>query len=147
MIHRTTTSGCDELNGCLPACAPLANPYVPFQQDKGELYSANKGLIHGTLFPGLDLPFMGLVNRTEKTGPLAELQALSFGINELGLYLDTHPEDDEAFALFTQYKTLYKEGCEAYSAQYGPLNRMSIGDTYNWLENPWPWDYEQGGNG
>lgn len=149
MNYRDTNGSCEYCYGNLPACAPLANPYVPFQQEKGELYSANKGMIHGTLFPGLDLPFMGLVNRTEKTGPLAELQALSFGLNELCLYLDTHPEDGEALTLFNQYKALYIEGCETYQAQYGPLNRLDIGanGTYDWLQNPWPWDYDEGGNG
>ncbi len=49
------------------------------------------GLIRGTLFPGLDLPFMGMVNNTEKSDtPMHELQALAFAIQELALYLDTH---------------------------------------------------------
>ena len=64
--------------GRLPAMAPLANPYVPFQLENAPKYEARKGLVRGTLFPGLDLPFMGLVNRTEKNTPLGELMALGF---------------------------------------------------------------------
>ena len=49
--------------GQLPAMAPLANPYVPFQMENPPKYEARKGIVRGTLFPGLDLPFMGMVNK------------------------------------------------------------------------------------
>ena len=55
--------------GRMPAMAPLANPYVPFQLENPPRYEARKGLIRGTLFPGLDLPFMGMVNTKEKQSP------------------------------------------------------------------------------
>lgn len=45
--------------GRLPPMAPLANPYVPFQQENPPKYEARWGMIRGTLFPGLDLPFFG----------------------------------------------------------------------------------------
>ena len=51
--------------GRLPTMAPLANPYVPFQMEDPPKYEARKGLVRGTLFPGLDLPFMGMVNKKE----------------------------------------------------------------------------------
>ena len=56
--------------GTLPARAPLANPYVPFQDENPMQYEAKKGLIRGTLFPGLDLPFLGMVNTQEHTGQI-----------------------------------------------------------------------------
>ena len=52
-------------DGRLPAMAPLANPYVPFQMENPARYEAKKGLVRGTLFPGLDLPIMGKVNQYE----------------------------------------------------------------------------------
>ena len=85
-----------EWEGRLPATAPLANAFVPFQRENPPKYEARKGLIRGTLFPGLDLPFMGMVNQKEKAvTPLTELQTLGFAIQELALYLDTHREDRE----------------------------------------------------
>ena len=141
--------GCSDKTGCLPACAPLANPYVPFQRENAETYEAPRALIRGTLFPGLDLPFMGLINHTEKNTPLGELMALGFAMHELGLYLDTHQNDTEALQLFNQYSALYKEGSNAYEAQYGPLQQSqgSVDGKYVWLKDPWPWDYmEAGGN-
>ncbi len=131
--------------GVLPAKAPLANAYVPYQQPDSDQYSAQFGLIRGTLFPGLDLPFMGLVNTKEKTQPLNELQALNFAIQELALYLDTHQTDMEALELFNTYRGLYQEGLQTYEKLYGPLRLQDVGNdgVYNWLQDPWPWDYNQ----
>ena len=67
--------------GQLLAMAPLANPYVPFQQENPPVYEAKKGIVRGTLFPGLDLPFMGMINQKDLTNtPLAELQTMAFAI-------------------------------------------------------------------
>lgn len=130
--------------GELPALAPLANPYVPFQFENPERYTAGKGLIRGTLFPGLDLPYLGMVNNTEKGDEgLAELQALGFAINELALYLDTHEEDTEAAELYQSYVELYEKGLDRYQKTHGPLRRMDAvrNGRYVWAKGPWPWEY------
>jgi len=88
-------------DGRLPATAPLANPYVPFQLENPPKYETRKALVRGTMFPGLDLPFMGMVNKTEKpVTPMTELQCMAFAIQELALYLDTHRDDQEALELY-----------------------------------------------
>ena len=129
--------------GRLPATAPLANPYVPFQIENPPVYEARKGLVRGTLFPGLDLPFMGMVNKEEQpVTPLTELQTLAFAINELALYLDTHREDKEALELYRAYQKLYADGKKIYERDCAPLNHMSEGSgAYKWLDDPWPWEY------
>lgn len=58
----TMGMACSYAQGVLPACAPLANPYVPFQQNNPQTYPAKKGVVRGTLFSGLDLPFVGRIN-------------------------------------------------------------------------------------
>ena len=129
--------------GRLPAVAPLAYPYVPFQVDDQPQYEPRKALVRGTLFPRLDLPFMGMVNNTEKrVTPMTELQSLGFAIQELALYLDTHRDDKEALELYRSYQKLYHDGVAMYSKEYGPLNHMASGDgPYRWLDDPWPWEY------
>ena len=134
--------------GLLPANAPLANPYVPFQQAGPEQYPAKTGLIRGTLFPCLDLPFLGMVNTEEKSDTLLhQLQALSFALQELGLYLDTHGDDGEAAELFRQYAELYEAGMAQYEKDCGPLfQREAVRDgTYRWNTAPWPWEYRANG--
>ena len=130
--------------GRLPAMAPLANPYVPFQLENPPKYEARKGMIRGTLFPGLDLPFLGMVNQKElPVTPRTELQALGFAINELALYLDTHRDDEEALELYRQYQDLYHKGMMTDGKEYGPLNHSfpGQGKSYSWLDDPWPWEY------
>ena len=146
MVRRQDTADmADPAYGILPACAPLANPYVPYQQNHPAVYPAGNGVVRGTLFPGLDLPFMGMTNDVALDDtPLHELQTLDFAIAELGLYLDTHADDKEAFELFRSYVRLQKEGMAAYEKQYGPLTAAAAadGDAYTWLSDPWPWEYD-----
>ncbi len=130
--------------GRLPAMAPLANPYVPFQMENPPKYEARKGLVRGTLFPGLDLPFLGMVNQTEQpVTPLTELQALGFAVQELALYLDTHRDDREALELYRNYQQMFERCREEYRKNHGPLNHMqaSGSESYDWLDDPWPWEY------
>ncbi len=129
--------------GRLPATAPLANPYVPFQIEDPPRYEPRTGIIRGTLFPGLDLPFMNMVNQKElPMTPLAELQTMGFALHELALYLDTHQDDKEAFEVFRTFQRLYAKGREKYEKECGPLTHMSaMEDKYTWLKDPWPWEY------
>lgn len=129
--------------GQLPSMAPLANPYVPFQLENPPKYEARKAIIRGTLFPGLDLPFMGMVNKTPlPSTPLAELQTLNFAIQELALYLDTHREDREALELYKSYQQMYQTCMDEYKRKRGPLNHLTPTERedYAWLDDPWPWE-------
>ncbi len=129
--------------GRLPAMAPLANPYVPFQMENPPRYEPRKGIVRGTLFPGLDLPFMGMVNKNElPVTPLTELQTMGFAIQELALYLDTHRNDQEALELYRTLQKMYAQGRATYEKECGPLTHMSQTEgEYRWLDDPWPWEY------
>jgi len=130
--------------GRLPAQAPLANPYVPFQQEDPPKYEARRALIRGTLYPGLDLPFQGRVNTKElNVTPMTELQALAFAIQELALYLDTHRDDREALEAYRAYQQMYAQCSAKYQQTCGPLNHKTPDDcgNYRWLDDPWPWEY------
>ena len=129
--------------GRLPAMAPLANVFIPFQLENPPMYEARKALVRGTLFPGLDLPFMGMVNKNEKpVTPLTELQTMGFVIQELALYLDTHRDDKEALEIYRSFQKMYEKGRMEYERMCGPLTHKSIVEgEYKWLDDPWPWEY------
>lgn len=133
---------CSYKEGTLPRCAPLSVGFVPWQEDSTPQYKSLDALARGTLFPGLDLPWKNVVNRTDVVDtPHGELMALHFVITELGMYLDTHKNDREALELFQRYVKLYKEGHERYVKLYGPLNLTDVtGSEFSWVNNPWPWD-------
>lgn len=137
---------CDKAcrEGMLPSSAPLANPYVPFQSKNPPKYEAATGFVRGTLFPGLELPFMGSVNQNEKpVTPMTELQTMAFAIQELALYLDTHRDDKEALEVYQEYQKMYNHCREEFLKKHGPLNHFQeeTSDKYNWLNDPWPWEY------
>ena len=145
---RTTSrqEACSDANGTMPSCAPLAVPYVPFQQNGAIKYSQTDALNNGTLFPGLNLPFKAkATGRNVVDNALSELQALEFVVAELNLYLDTHSDDTEAFELFKQYSAMEAEARKKYEETYGPLtlSAAAAGDKYNWLTESWPWNYPE----
>jgi len=139
---------CDDRSGTLPSCASLAVPFVPFQQEGSKKYAHHDALANGTLFPGLNLPF----HLKEKAASLpnsalSELQALDFVIAELGLYLDTHKNDTEAFELYKQYVSLAKEGKQRYTEMFGPIVQTDTvkENNFTWTNDPWPWEFCQNG--
>ncbi|MBB5172385.1 spore coat protein CotJB [Texcoconibacillus texcoconensis] len=73
---------------------------------------------------------------------MEELQAVDFVILELTLYLDTHPNDEQAIQQFnhmTQVKQHLMYQVEQY---YGPLQQFGnsySGSPWNWKDAPWPW--------
>ncbi len=78
----------------------------------------------------------------ERECMLKDLQALDFKLYDLGLYLDTHPFDEDALC---EYQTTADEALdkrEEYEAMYGPLTQeMAATDTaWTWIDNPWPWE-------
>ena len=139
---RKMDKNCGE--GRLPALAPLANPFVPFQMEDPPKYEVRKGLVKGTLVPGLDLPFMGRTNQRElPVTPMSELQALAFAVQELALYLDTHREDKAALELYRSYQQMYEKCRQQWKDMRGPLDHFMGSDRsgYSWLDDPWPWEY------
>ena len=142
-------ASCGTEAGSLPgACAPMVFPYVPVQGNNPVRFSRMEALQTGTLFPGLDLPFkkaMQAKNKLANTA-LVELMALDFAIDELGLYLVTHSDDQEALQLYWSYIKLAEEGRKKYQQMYGPLLQTDLTpeNGFVWLKDPWPW--EKGGN-
>ena len=136
---------CGYKQGSLPSCAPLALSYVPMQQSSEPAYDAEDAIKRGTLFPGLDLPFMNMVNTKDVADtPLGEVMALCFVSHELQLYLDTHPDDSEAFETLREMLKLTAEAKRRYVAKYGPLQPSDLAESesFDWLADPWPWNYQ-----
>lgn len=142
---------CSYREGSLPACAPLAVATIPMQASAEPTFDQAEALRRGTLFPGLDLPFMDYVATGElEDTPRAELMALDFVAHELALYLDTHPDDAEAFEMWKVVADLAAEGRERYVKMCGPVMKSDVAqfDSWVWPDAPWPWEYcGKGGKG
>lgn len=75
---------------------------------------------------------------------LKRVYETGFALDDVTLYLDTHPTDCDAMNYYKYAKKLNEDAICAYEASYGPLmiNHVTA-DNWDWGNNPWPWD---GGN-
>ena len=74
---------------------------------------------------------------------LNTIKSLDFAVIELGLYLNTHPDDERALCLHKEYCRQLKDIKDKYQKMYGPLSIYYPCNKWRWLEEPWPWE---GGN-
>lgn len=80
------------------------------------------------------------INCCEREEMLQQIRCYDFAINELALYLDTHPDDDKALCLHRKYAKEAKELKDKYQKVYGPLTINYPCNKWRWLEEPWPWE-------
>lgn len=76
---------------------------------------------------------------------LGKIYEVSFAMDDVTLYLDTHPCDQDAIAYYQYVSNLRKEAMEVYETSCGPLmiDQVTSCDYWSWVEDPWPWE---GGN-
>lgn len=79
-------------------------------------------------------------NDIKRREMMDKIRGLNFAIIELGLYLDTHPEDEKALCLHREYAKELKELKDKYQKIYGPLSIYYPCKKWRWLEEPWPWE-------
>lgn len=83
-----------------------------------------------------------MTNRREKL--LKEVQKAGFMTDDLRLYLDTHPQCEEAFAELKKYLCKEREARREYESAYGPLSLQAMEgrSQYDWPCHIWPWELE-----
>ena len=76
-----------------------------------------------------------------------QINTVSFAVDDVKLFLDTHPCNEEALSYFQEYSRLRNEALKEYAAYYGPLTIdtavYSCADRWDWINEPWPW--QEGG--
>ena len=79
-------------------------------------------------------------NKMSKEQLLCRINQVSFAVSDMILYLDTHPEDEEARAYFEEKSALRNEALEEYARCYGPLTIDTANDTcsrsWEWVNQP-----------
>lgn len=73
---------------------------------------------------------------------LCRVYEAGFAMDDVILYLDTHPCDRDALSYYGYVSELYKKAVEAYEAQCGPLMATDVRaeDYWTWVNDPWPWE-------
>lgn len=77
---------------------------------------------------------------------MSTLSSISFALNDLTLYLDTHPDCPNATALFYELLEMRLELLSAFAGKFYPLTQTSMitgnydKEHYGWSEGPMPWE-------
>lgn len=76
---------------------------------------------------------------------LMSIYQTGFAINDLTLYLDTHPDDEEALAYFHELSEKRADALKEFEAEQYPLVLDSVtesnsGDYWHWADAPAPWE-------
>lgn len=79
---------------------------------------------------------------TDQKKLLSFIYEVSFAIDDVVLYLDTHPCDKQAMEYYETYRRLRKQATEEYTRLYGPLNDENVTHSsyWSWVSTPWPWE-------
>ena len=84
-----------------------------------------------------------LTNDTRaRRAALDEVSKISFTIDELRLYLDTHPHCTEARQMIEHHCAHRARLVEEYTVQFGPIVAYKPGteSCWAWNEGPMPWE-------
>ncbi len=84
------------------------------------------------------------MNGQNRGSLLQYITEISFAVYDTLLYLDTHPEDQQALAYYQDMDQKRREALAEYGKQYGSLTAdcpaaASCG-RWQWINEPWPWE-------
>ena len=74
------------------------------------------------------------------------INVVSFAVDDVKLFLDTHHCDEEALEFFHEFKKQRVQALKEYAKYYGPLTldtASTESDHWCWIHEPWPW--QEGG--
>lgn len=83
---------------------------------------------------------------SQKLCLLQNINEVSFAVDDILLYLDTHPHDEKALSFFQDASARRTKLMNEYAAKYGPLTiddaAKSSENAWKWMEQPFPWERE-----
>ena len=84
-------------------------------------------------------------NNNRRESLMRKIQMYAFTAHECALYLDCHPDNQQALNKHARAVKSMKEAVEQYEGLYGPLTKESAGggDYWNWVKGKWPWQNQE----
>ena len=73
---------------------------------------------------------------------MKSIYEIGFSLDDMILYLDTHPKDREALDYYHKLYKQYHELVRLYSRNYGPLFAKDVHNEnyFSWVNRPMPWE-------
>ena len=80
---------------------------------------------------------------SEKDALRRRIYAVEFAAWELHLFLDTHPNNDEAARKLEEYRMRAQKLRKEFEEKYGPIGETTQNTSrWAWISDPWPWEKE-----
>lgn len=143
----------------------LAIASVPIQP-WGQIYDEKTALEKGTVFQDLDMPFFaaddsstpgcgcgtpgsGDPEQQEREERMLKIYQICFTVDDLRLYLDTHPQDPQALDMLKNALAQRKQYLTDFALHFYPLTMDCMAQIYQsgagagcycWQEGPMPWE-------
>ena len=105
-----------------------------------------EGFLRGNMFrneykPYKNLTYLNIQPNSDREAKLYTVMQYAFAINDMNLFLDTHPNDKKALRYLEELIEEEKKAKKEYMNMYGPLTvNKTKGDEFKWLDKPWPWE-------
>ena len=82
--------------------------------------------------------------QSEREKALRRVQQMGFMTDDIRLFLNTHPDCEEALRALKYYTTAEREAKDEYERRYGllTLDGIEACDEYDWINHAWPWEVE-----
>jgi spore coat protein JB len=82
-------------------------------------------------------------NEMNKMELLRQVAAAHFMVEDLHLYLNTHPMDREVLVKHNAFIMQFNMLKQTYERQFGLIDQDSCSPfPFQWINEPWPWEYE-----
>ncbi len=81
-------------------------------------------------------------NNNERMRLLNAVNQFGFALSDITLYLDTHPQDQEALDYYRHMNRMYHKASAEFENKFGPLTQFSGQEEniWKWSTQTWPWE-------
>ncbi|MGN0159743.1 MAG: spore coat protein CotJB [Brotaphodocola sp.] len=82
--------------------------------------------------------------QSNRNSLLRNVYETGFALDDIILYLDTHPTDQDAMNYYRQVQMANQQAVRAYEQMNGPLMAdRAASDHWDWIQSPWPWEGDE----
>ena len=79
-------------------------------------------------------------NPSRRQEMLHHINVVSFAVDDIKLFLNTHPDNQEALNYYQEYSRLRNEALKKYAEEFGPLTV-----DYAMRSDSYTWKWQEGG--
>lgn len=88
------------------------------------------------------IPSQNSDQQIEKCAAMKKLQAICFVMDDLRLFLDTHPFETGALTQYEETRLQRNQLLSEFETNFGPIETYNVkqNNQWTWVDSPWPWE-------